>query len=281
MNKVQKEEEIDLLALLLKGVTVIKANFWLIVTFFVIGTGLGLAYYYSAPKIYKSDMVVSSQILSKPITESLIYNINKHRGENNIEELMRVMNVDEKTASKVTRFSVKSISEVADPDEKERFIITVEVLDPETLPQVQKGLIHYFQNNEYVKMMVAQNVSFMKQMIAKIDAEIEDIQSFKQKLMNGEFFQSAKGNVMFDPTEMNSRIVELTKEKLTLEKDLQLANSIQVIEGFIEFQRPSSPMLSVSIISGSVIGLFFVGILLAFKSIRRVLRMADTAQQSK
>ena len=34
------------LKLFLKAVTIIRANFWLIVIFFLIGTGLGLAYYY-------------------------------------------------------------------------------------------------------------------------------------------------------------------------------------------------------------------------------------------
>ena len=43
-----------------------------------------------------------------------------------------------------------------------------------------------------------------------------------------------KGNVMFDPTIVNSKIVELTKEKITLQNNLALVNSVQVIEGFFK-----------------------------------------------
>ena len=53
-------------------------------------------------------------------------------------------------------------------------------------------------------------------------------------------FREAKGNVMFDPTIVNSKIVELTKEKITLQNSLALANSVQVVEGFSRFERPSS-----------------------------------------
>jgi hypothetical protein len=72
----------------------------------------------------------------------------------------------------------------------------------------------------------------------------------------------------------------MTKEKITLENNLALVNSVQVIEGFSKFTRPSKPILSVSMALGSSMGLLFVGIIIAFKSIRRLLRMADAKQKA-
>ena len=128
-------------------------------------------------------------------------------------------------------------------------------------------------------MRVEQNKKFMKQMLAKMDEEIKDMEAFKEQIVSGSFFRSAQGNVMFDPTNVNSKILELTKEKITMQNELELVNSVQVIEGFTKYERPVRPRLSVSLISGSFVGLVFVSILIAFKSIRRILQMADAAKQ--
>ena len=101
------------------------------------------------------------------------------------------------------------------------------------------------------------------------------MEEFKRKISNGEFFERAKGNVMFDPTIVNSKILELTKEKINFQNSLALVNSVQVVEGFSKFEKPSSPKLSISLVAGSFVGLFFVAILIAFKSVRRILRMAE------
>ena len=54
----------------------------------------------------------------------------------------------------------------------------------------------------------------------------------------------------------------------------RLANRVHVVEGFTKFQRPSKPKLSLSLLAGSVVGLFFVGALIVFKSTRKLLEMA-------
>jgi hypothetical protein len=114
----------------------------------------------------------------------------------------------------------------------------------------------------------------------KVEEEITDMEAWKERISSGAFFQSVKGSVMFDPTTINSKILELTKEKITLENSLALVNSVQVIEGFTVFEKPTSPRLSVSLISGSLVGLTFVSVLIAFKSIRKLLRMADAAKET-
>ena len=73
-------------------------------------------------------------------------------------------------------------------------------------------------------------------MIASVDKEIKDMEQLKARIANGEFFQATKGNVMFDPTTVNSKIIELTERKIDYENKLQLSNSVQVIEGFTRFQ---------------------------------------------
>jgi len=279
MEQRHKNNEIDLLALLLKGVNIIRENFWLVVVFFCIGTGLGLAYYYSTEKVYESKMVISSGILTKSYSKYLIDQLIRHRRESNTNAIVDLLDVSEKTAVEIAYLEIESVSKFEDQKEADRFIITAGVLDPKILPDLQKGLVHFLENNEFAKVRVAQNKNYFKEMIAKVNIEIKDMEEWKQKILNGTFFQTLKGGVMFDPTTVNSKILELTKEKITLENNLALVNSVQVIEGFTIFEKPSSPKLSVSLISGSVVGLLFVSLLIAFKSIRKILSMADAARK--
>lgn len=279
MEKVNNQDDIDLLSLFLKTINIIRSNFWVIVSFFLVGSLLGVSYYYLTNKVYQSSLVISSGILTKSYAEALVENLNRQRRESNIQAITNALNVSEQTARGLNRLRIQGVSEIEDLKESDKFIITAEVYNPEVFKELQNGLIYYLENNQFVKVRVEQNKNFMKQMLAKMDEEIKDMEAFKEQIISGSFFRNAQGNVMFDPTNVNSKILELTKEKITMQNELELANSVQVIEGFTKYERPVRPRLSVSLISGSFVGLIFVSILIAFKSVRRILQMADAAKQ--
>lgn len=277
MQEVQKRDEVDLMELFLKFIITVRQNFWLIVSFFVLGSVLGFIYYASAQKVYKSTLVISSDILTNSYSEALIENINKYRKERNFEAITKSLRVSENVATNLRYLEVDKLEAPSELKEAERFVITADVLDVKILPELQQGLVYYLANNDYVKVRVELRKKYHDGMIARVDQEIKDMEAFKERIMNGTFFESVKGDVMFDPTSVNSKILELTKEKLTLETERELINSVQVIEGFSQFGEPSSPKLAVALASGSTIGLIFVGILLGIKSIRKLLSMADAA----
>ncbi len=280
MDKAEKKDEVDLMEIFLKILNAIRTNFWLILLFFFIGTALGLAFYYSSNKVYESKMVVSSGILTSSFSEALIEKLNRHRRELNSKAIKELLNCSDETAKNLVKLEIEKVSQVDELKETDKFTITAEVLNQDILPDLQRGLVFYLENNEYVRVRVDQNRKYLQQMVSKLDAEIKDMEEFKQKLTNGAFFETARGNVMFDPTTVNSKILDLTKERINLQHSLELSESVQVIEGFTKFERHSRPRLSVSLISGSFVGLFFVGLFIAFKSIRKILRMADKANKT-
>lgn len=277
MQQERRKDEVDLMELFLRFIITIRQNFWLIVLFFVIGSIIGFAYYSSSQKVYRSNLVISSDILTNSYSEALIENINRHRREQNFSAITNLLRVSEDVARKLRYLEVDKLGAIDDLQESEKFGITAEILDVQILPELQQGLLHYLSNNDYVKVRVEQRKKFHDELIAKVEEEIKDMETFKQRIMNGSFFESVKGNVMFDPTDVNAKIIELTKEKLTLENNRAVISSVQVIEGFSQFGAPTSPKLAVAIASGSTLGLIFVGILIAIKSIRKLLRMAEAA----
>lgn len=279
MAEQRNNDEIDLLALLLNGINTFRANFWLILIYFVVGSALGVTYYFSSKKVFESKMIVSSNILTKTYGVRIAENINLRLSERNRTELANRLGIPEQSLDKLNRVKIEGLSENDEQSESDRFLITAEVYDPKILPQLQIGFISYLENNEFVKVRVAQNTAYLKEMIKEVDHEIHDMEEFKTSLYNGDFYQRVKGNVMFDPTTVNSKILDLKEKKLNYQNSLALSNSVQVIEGFTQFENPTKPRLSVSLVAGSFIGLVFVGILIAYKSIRKMLRIADAAKK--
>jgi uncharacterized protein involved in exopolysaccharide biosynthesis len=275
-NQKKASDEIDLLELVLKTVNVIRHNFFLIVAFFVLGTALGTAYYYSVKKVYESKIMIRSSILIEPYAREMIDNINLFIKQHNIEELSSQLKISEEAAENLSYLDIEDpVTETLEKENNWIFILTAKVYDPKSRPELQKGLIQYLENNEYVKVRVDQNRNLLRQYIDKINQEIQALEELKATVFKGDFFDNKNGNMMFDPTEINSKIVQLTKEKLQAESDLKLVSSVQLIQGFTKLKKPTSPKLSLSIVAGAFVGLILVSILIAFKGIRKLLSAAD------
>ena len=279
MEKKNTPDEVDLLDLLLKGLNAIRANFWLILSFFLLGIGLGLANYFTEQKVFENRMVISSTVLTKSYGKILIDKVNKYLGENNVDIITKDLKISRETLATVRLLKIELVTEADETKETDRYIIIAETYSQDRLADLQNGLVYYFENNEFAKARERQNKEYLRQVISKFDQEIKDLEEFKVRLFKGDFIQSIKGNVMFDPTAVNSKILELTKEKLNFQNSFAFANNVQIIEGFTPFEKPSKPQLSISLAAGSVSGLIFVAILLGLKSLHRLVKMADAAKQ--
>jgi len=282
--KEARTDELDLMDLLLRFVRGIRDNFALIVVFFVLGTALGFGYYYSSRKIFENKMIVSSNILTESYSKKLVDNINQYLVEENLRALTSHLGVSENTAGNLSSIRIESPyqneGEVSKEEDRKYFVITVAVYNQDILGDLQKGLINYFENNEYVKIRVNQKKVLRQQLIAKLDQEIADLEALKISIYNGKFFQNAKGNIMFDPTVVNTKIFELTRERINLQNELELINSVQLMEGFTRFDKPVKPRFLLSVVAGTSLGIFFVGVLLVFKSVRKLLRLEEAARKA-
>lgn len=283
MEKQTGNDEIDLVELLVKAVLLIKRNLVQIIIFFVVGTGLGYAYASLAPKVYESKMLVSSDILTESYSEKLFESLQGLIKEKNYNELSARIGLTPTESESLSKIKIESAlkDKPQKEDEKKFFLITVELTDQSIQPKLQNGLIQFLQQIDFVKVRVEQRKKYYSDLIKQIDTEIQSLEEFKSKIYDGNFFQNSKGNVMFDPTEVNSKIIELSKERGGYVMALETANSVQVVEGFTQFDKPIWPKKSVSLAAGASLGLFLVGIMIAFKSIRKLVRFAEEHPSQK
>jgi uncharacterized protein involved in exopolysaccharide biosynthesis len=274
----ERNGEIDLLELFAKTILLVKKNAKIILLAFIIGTVLGLCYYQFVPKVYESKMILFSDILTLSYSERITESLDQLILEKNTEILSEKLKMSEQDAKQIAKFEIENVKrdKIKDGKENEIFIVTVKVLDKNILLKLQEKIINYLRNNEYVRIRVELKKKYTIEIIKKIEEELLALEQLKIKITNGEFVRGAKGNlVLFDPTTVHSKIVELNKERTLLKNTLETINSIQLVEGFTVFEKPVSPKLSYSLAGGASFGLFFVGMVIAFKGIRKMINFSE------
>ncbi|MFN7258454.1 MAG: hypothetical protein ACK5TU_01030 [Cyclobacteriaceae bacterium] len=272
-------DEIDLIELLAKVTLGIKNNFRSLVLAFVIGSLLGLAFYQFVPKVYESNMIIQSDILTESYGERIAESMDLLIREQNFEILGSRMGISLEKAASINKIKIESVKQKqTNTTEKENntFIITVRTTDNTLLPDLQNGLINYLRNNEFVKVRVRQRQDYYKAMIEKVGQEISSLDSLKKRLFTGKPIYSNSAEMMLvDPTNIYSKIIELNKEQINYKNGLELVNSIQLVEGFTIYKKPVSPKLSISLAAGASIGVFFVLTLIAIKGLRKIVELSE------
>jgi uncharacterized protein involved in exopolysaccharide biosynthesis len=272
-------DEIDLIELLAKVTLGIKNNFRSLVLAFVIGSLLGLAFYQFVPKVYESNMIIQSDILTESYGERIAESMDLLIREQNFEILGSRMGISLEKAASINKIKIESVKQKqTNTTEKENntFIITIRTTDNTLLPDLQNGLINYLRNNEFVKVRVRQRQDYYKAMIEKVGQEISSLDSLKKRLFTGKPIYSNSAEMMLvDPTTIYSEIIKLSKEQIEYKNGLELVNSIQLVEGFTIYKKPVSPKLSISLAAGASIGVFFVLTLIAIKGLRKIVELSE------
>ncbi|MFN6087491.1 MAG: hypothetical protein ACK47E_01965 [Cyclobacteriaceae bacterium] len=272
-------DEIDLIELLAKVTLGIKNNFRSLVLAFVIGSLLGLAFYQFVPKVYESNMIIQSDILTESYGERIAESMDLLIREQNFEILGSRMGISLEKAASIKKIKIESVKQKqTNTTEKENntFIITVRTTDNTLLPDLQNGLINYLRNNEFVKVRVRQRQDYYKAMIEKVGQEISSLDSLKKRLFTGKPIYSNSAEMMLvDPTTIYSEIIKLSKEQIEYKNGLELVNSIQLVEGFTIYKKPVSPKLSISLAAGASIGVFFVLTLIAINGLRKIVELSE------
>ena len=274
----ERNDETDLLELFAKIVLLVKRNAIIIIFAFVTGTILGLCYYQYVSKVYESKMILLSDILTSSYSERITESLNRLISEGNRKILSERLKMSEQDAAQIVNIEIESVKQDKTKDEKENeiFIVTVKVLNKEILPSLQEDIINYLRNNEYVKIRVEQRKKYSNETIKKIDEQLSGLEQLKIKITKGQFVLGGKENlVLLDPTTVHAKILELSKERTNLQNSLLTINSIQLVEGFTIFEKPVSPKLSISLAGGALLGLFFVGVVIAFKGVRKMVTFSE------
>ncbi|CAN5281890.1 hypothetical protein BH09BAC3_BH09BAC3_22130 [soil metagenome] len=276
-------DEIDLQELLLKFVLLVKRNFILIVAFFFLGSLLGFMHSFLSTKVYASKMMLSSNLLTESYVDRLGENFNAIIEDNNYGMLSERLGLSIAEASGIKSLDIQGILKekpienytLADKGTRRTYFLAISasVVNTDILHKLQNGIINYLESNEFVRTNEEQNKIFLNGMIKKLDEEIVALDDFKKKIYEGT--AENKGAVILDLGQINAVLVNLYEKKSRFQSELVLSKSIQIVEGFTAFRKPVRPRFGLSLAAGGSIGLLFVALMIAFKSIRALLKEAE------
>lgn len=269
------DNEIDLKDLLKKIIDVLSRGTKTIILSVLLGAILGLAYFFNSSITYKSNMILSSEVLVLANVQGLLDPFNSLLGEGNFSLLSERLGVDEGIAAKIKEIEVKSTFE-KESDNKELvnyFEVTATVTDNDILPQLQEGIVNFLQNNEFVQKRVTLKEEGLKTLIARINKEIAQIDSVKQKIGQSVPLSATSSNVvLMEPSNLYEQALKMVEKQQEYTAKLALIDSFQVVQGFTPYAKPSSPSWIICLVTGLAGGLIIGFAILFFREMDRYVR---------
>jgi hypothetical protein len=280
MQKPTSADEIDLIELAVKAFRFFQRNFLLFVLSTGIGSGIGACLYFVVPDVYVSKMVIQSDILTESYSDRIAESIDNLIRERNYKLLSKRLGLTDTETKDLQSIKIESIKKSNEADKKEEsiFIVTSEVRSKAIIPKLQDGVVNYLRNNEFVKIRVQQRIVYFQKLIESIEVEIKSLDTIKQKLLSGKpiYGNSTGGMMLIDPTNVYNQMIDLKRQQLDYQNALELANSIQLVEGFTVYEKPAEPKLSKAMVVGFVLG-FFSAMVIIFA--RWLLKTSQTYPQ--
>lgn len=259
------DDEIDLAVLLQKLIKAIVRNRFALIIPIILGLILSVWIYWKSPKIYESRMILRSTILSNHFGESLETNLSQLLIEKNYTELSSRLRMTEEMVSSLKGFELDGLEKTKRSDgsfESILFDVSVEVTDNGILPDLEKGIVFCFEENEFVKKRINSRRQRYESTIDRINLENNGIDSLKMDVRKKiTEYKPGKDLVMLDPSKVYQASLDLFKEGIKTEYSLNFLNGVEVVESFVPFKKPVKPRLILTLVEGLGLGLF-IGIML-------------------
>lgn len=270
---------------------------FLLITLIILGAILGFVYNKITKPYYKTSLLLTSNYFNDRLIDNSISKLNALCGEDNASGLAELLQIKPEVAENIRRFDYQPLVSEEDLVEievlkqklselkaknddiqrvinqisienKDSYIISVEVYDNKIIDRLEEALVDYFRNNSYIKNRIRTTKDSQLQLIDKLEKDISQLDSLKHAFnLNLKANASRKGETSsnvyvgesgtIDPTRVYSEGVTLFQQLLTVRKNMELGSDFELIDGFTNFSKPDSPgLMKTSVISA----LLFLGI---------------------
>src|SRR5690606_4777654 len=174
------------------------------------------------------------------------------------------LGLTEQEAARIRKVTMKGALQTVPEEDRLAIVVTVRTTDNGILPALQKGIMEFIAENDFVKIRAEERKRVYEELLASVKEEIEKLETVKQKMAQGSTVSPA-GMLLMDPSEAYVKTVQLVEQKLELEEKLRLVNSVQLVEGFIPRNRPVGPGLPLLLSGAIVAGILLSAVVLGFK----------------
>lgn len=267
------EDDIDLLLLIEKGILFFRKYKWIYIIAIALGILSGFFVYKKLAKIYTSDMVVHSFLLTNQEQIQITENWSHLLGNDEFAEMARIFNCDETILRRVKKLKAEEIQKVFGTANPHGFTITVNVTDNNILDELQKGIVYGFENNEYAREKLNTKRDRLKILIGETETEIKRLDSTKRIMENIIAGKAQSGSpIIIDGSSINRQLVEMNEKLLSYQEDLKYTSAVQVLQSFSKFKKPTGPKLIPWLVIGIVAFLALAFLYTLYDSIKEKIK---------
>lgn len=235
------ENEIDLIDMYnsIAGKAVKKRRHLIIL--FLLSMGVTLFVFMLAPRFYVTNMLCSSKYLKAEVLHQLAKNLNTAIRQETVATISAMLHEEESVVSGLYSVKVNEVkSEAYLPNQENRdniFEVVIITRSTENYDKIQKAIINYFQENEFVDKRTRVNEETMRRQLQKIKREMEELDKIRKEF----YTASSKNAMILDPSALNETMVGLGLKETQLEIELRLISPFQIIQNFVVFDKPFFP----------------------------------------
>jgi hypothetical protein len=268
-SDVEQDDEIDLMLLLTNAIHFLKKNSKVFILFLLLGLIIGSLSFYLLPRVYKVNMLADSRILNGEEVIAIVDSWQDllKKGEYNL--LSRKFNISVKEVESIKTIEAETNKRIARDQERNAFLIKLEVFDNSSLDSLQSGIIYALKNSDYIRRRIEtqrENLELLKSKINNEIAELDSIKLSMHKLLRTG--GNSANPFLTDPSSVNLHIVSLYEKQLKIAEEIKFLEEIQVIEGFTRVEKADKPKLIICLLSGIFIGLVSAIIYILIQAIR-------------
>ena len=266
-------ENIDLLLLIERAILFFKKYKWVFLIAIVLGIALGLFTYRSLPRIYKSRLVLHSNILTNEEEIQIINNWNELLKKKEYNILAATLHCREEIFYSIQQMKAEEIQKVFSPTNPNGFFIDVNVKENNILDELQAGIINGLENVGYVKERLAFKRADLKNLIEKSTQEIKNLDSTKyiiENIIRGKGKSSS--SLIVDGFTINKQLLDMNEKLLSYKTELKFTNAVQILQSFSKFKKPVGARLIVWLILGLLVSLSLAYIYALISSVNERLR---------
>lgn len=281
---VAASDNLDLIQITRKLIQYVQGRMRRILLIFSLCLVVSAAAYLLRAPVYESRLTAETENLQAARVVDLIQDLDKLLEQENYDRLAQYLDLKPKQLRRVEEIKVQKILGVKGREEQSKmFSLQAKVTDLGLLDTLDYGIGHYLSNNYYAKIRMELKRRDLKARISRIETEMAELDSAKG--LSLEDLDIAPDNrLSFNlkaPANLSLELVQLYREKLRLQQELELAKEVSIIQNFVKFDEPVSPKVGVHVALAVVAALFIIGMMAFAEAVSSSGRTEQSMQPSE
>lgn len=224
--------------------SVLRANLLLFFAIVIILSGLGFSLRYFVPASYTTQGVFASRLLPASYCNILTEDLNSHTGEPVIAGLLHISAAAADHIGKIEMVPVKELLDSKD-SALHGFSLILNLKKMDSLAVIQRGLVGYYENNEYSLRRKEERRSSLLSLRLDISAKIGSLDSLSRIVNSSIIPRSAGQGIILgqpiDPVNVYRAQAGYYKEKVDIDSTLANLDDIETVQPFLPLSIPNSP----------------------------------------